>query len=208
MDSNPVIELLHAAYAELRRLEALLQQNPIYRRVQVLRRLVEEYGADIAVFGPSDPRPDPGSSEAATAQGSPRDAGKVPPSDAPSHQPAEAAPQLLPSREPAAKVSIEPAAPSDSAPKGRHRAGSGEKSQAARIRDATAIFLEKRGAPAKSTEIYKEIHKMGVEVRRGKPHAVVSNALRYSPGLFTLAPDGFGLSAWSIGNGTLPNGKE
>lgn len=35
MESDPVIELLHAAYEELRRLEPLLQQNPVYRRVAV-----------------------------------------------------------------------------------------------------------------------------------------------------------------------------
>jgi hypothetical protein len=43
VDSDPVIELLHAAYTELHRLEPLLQQNPIYRRVEALRRVIEEY---------------------------------------------------------------------------------------------------------------------------------------------------------------------
>src|ERR1051325_2037334 len=45
MESYPLIEFLHGAYQELRRLDLLLQQTPVYRTFEALRRLVAEYEA-------------------------------------------------------------------------------------------------------------------------------------------------------------------
>jgi hypothetical protein len=205
MVSEPVIKLLHASYEELHRLELLLEQNSVYRRVEALRRLIEEYEADIAGSSRPDLRWDPGSAGTATAPGSPPMT--VSPSHpANSHDLAETASQLPPDPVgPVSRPSSRPVGPSVTV---RRRGGPRERSQAKQIRDAAAVFLQTKGKPATGTEIYRAIHEMGVEVRGKKPSTVVCNTLRWSPNSFTLSPEGFGLTAWSNSSAALPNGKE
>jgi hypothetical protein len=191
VDSDPVIELLHAAYKELHRLEPLLQQNPIYRRVEALRRVIEEYEG---VVGSREPDltfgPDPAMT---TSVPQPTRDPTAPATVTPSRPPAS--PDLT-RRASADDPAADPDVPANISP-ARVPTWTRANSQAARIRDAAAPYLREKGKPARGTEIYKAISAKGVEVRGKKPSAVVANALRWSPMLFELTPKGFGLREWS-----------
>ena len=204
MDSNPVIEvlLLHAAHKELHRLEPLLQQNPIYRRVEALRRVIEEYEGTVGSRGPDLTFcPDPAMT---TSVPEPTRDPTAPATVSPSRP--LAFPHLTrgisaddPAADPDVPANISPARVPTRGRSGSTRANS----QAARIRDAAAPYLREKGKPARGTEIYKAISAKGVEVRGKKPSAVVANALRWTPTLFELTPKGFGLREWS--NGVAPS---
>jgi hypothetical protein len=196
VESDPVIELLHAAYKELSRLEPLLQQNPLYRRVESLRRLIEEYegiagsrGSD-PIFGPnptlttSMPEPSRDSTGPAT----------VSPSRPPvSSDLTRRALANHPAADPEVTANISPAGVPDPSITRRRRGWNRGNSQAAQIRNAAAPYLREKGKPARGPEIYKAISAKGVEVRGKSPAAVVANALRWSPDLFELTPNGFRL---------------
>jgi hypothetical protein len=205
MKPDPVIELLHAAYEELHRLEALLQENPVYRRVEALRNLIEEYDAYIV----GSRRPDLSSVPKSTLTTS---------APLPLHDQSAAPTTVSASRAPSDPGSPHPAADPDapaniraSAPVGlqggpRRRGGPRRASQAAQIRDAAAPFLREKGTPARGTEIYEAIRAKGVEVRGKKPSAVVTNALKWSPELFEKTSEGFGLTVWSNIGGSQNGG--
>jgi hypothetical protein len=194
MDSDHVIELLHAAYEELHRLEPLLKQNPVYRRVKALR--IDEYQADIAGSRRPDLRSCPESAWSTSALASLRDP-IAPATVSPAHAPSAPRPQPHPATDPDLPANTRARAPASPALSRQPRGGPREKSQAAHIRDAAYSYLREKGTPSRGTEIYNAIRAKGVEVRGKKPSAVVANALRWSPGSFELTPEGFRLTEWS-----------
>jgi hypothetical protein len=190
-DSDPFgqihkAEFLHSLYAELHRLEPLLEQNPVYRKHKRLRDLIRECETDII----GSIRPDLRSSPQSWSIASVPIGDNAPATVTPSH--------ALNASEAVSSVP-QPRPATDSKP--HRRGGPREVSQAAQIRHAALSYLQGKGKPAHGTEIYDAIRVKGVQVRGRKPAAVVANALRWAPEWFKKTSDGFALPEWSNGSG-------
>jgi hypothetical protein len=175
MESIMTPEILQAMVAERYRLEALLHSNPVYQRLEAVRRVIDLW----ARVADDTARVDPVASS--DRSGGTVGAHPVPKSD---H-----GPTTPPSDPP---ITTDP-------PVKSHRGGwTRGNSQRSRILTAAAEHFRETKMRATGREIYEAITSKGIQVRGKKPQAVVAANLSSSH-LFDRSEEGYGLSEWSNG---------
>src|SRR5947209_7479678 len=146
MESNASPDFLRAATDERRRLEVLLQADPIFQKFEAVCRVVELYEKEVSVRRPASAAPQKSGPEPEPIRNVARQ-----------EQNRHVDPQTL-------AASTKETSPGDWE-WGR---------QSAQIRESSVEYLRQRGEAATGPEICAAIMKLGVEIRGKKPSAVVA----------------------------------